>query len=275
MLPFIGSEALATGVLTRGQLRWNFVRIHPDVYLGAGAHRDIYINAVAAWLSTKRSGIVTGRAAAGLHGVQLIEDDVPIELIGKHGRRRSGIISYADRIGDDEVHHMGELPVASAARTALDLSRRLPRDDAVIHLDALASKTRITTAEVGALAARYRATRGIKQARTAIALMDGGATSPHQTRLRLTVLDAGLPRPRTSIVLGDNRWDATLPMGWDGPKVGLEHEDDLVNLTPAMRIARDELFQRLGWFTIRVLREHTRHSVVCRVRAAIRQRACY
>ncbi len=270
--PFIGSEALAAGVMSRGALRWNHTALHPDVYLENGARRDIDVNAYAAWLWTKRAGIITGRAAAALHGVRWIDDATPIELVARHGRRRPGIIVYEERIGPDEVSLRCDLPVATVARTALDLARHLPRDEAVVHLDALAAKTGITAEEIDELATRYAPSRGIRSARTAIALMDGGATSHHQTRLRLMVLDAGLPRPRTSILLHDNLWETVVSIGWEGPKVCLEHQDDLANQTAAQRIARDELLQRLGWHQIRALREHTRRSVVLRTRAAIRRR---
>ena len=272
MQPFLGSEALAAGVLTRGALRWNYSAVHPNVYLSNGASRNLYVSTVAAWLWTKRTGIIAGKAAAALHGVDWIEDNAPVELIARHGRRRPGIVVHEERIGDDEVIHMGDLRVTTAARTALDVARRLPRDEAVEHLDALAAKTGVTPAEIGALADRYRSARGISAARAAIGLMDGGADSQHQTRLRLTVLDAGLPRPRTSIVLGDDLWTAVLAIGWDGPKVGLEHQDDLAKLNPAQRIARDDMLHRLGWFQIEILREHTKQSIVHRVRTAMRHR---
>lgn len=273
MQPFLGSEALAAGVLTRGALRWNFTAVHPDVYLPNGAPRDLYVNAVAAWLWTKRTGIIAGKAAAALHGVNWIKDTVPIELIARHGKRRPGVVVYEERIDDDEVIQREDLRMTTPARTALDLARRLPRVEALEHLDAVAAKTSVTPADIGLLEDRYRTARGIRAARGIVGLMDPGAYSPSQSRLRLMMLDAGLPRPRTSIMLKDDLWEATLAMGWEGPMVGLEHVDDLAILNPVQRIARDELFQRLGWFRILAHHNHSRASIVNRVRTAIRRRA--
>jgi hypothetical protein len=106
-----------------------------------------------------------------------------------------------------------------------------------------------------------------------IDLMDGGASSRHQTRLRLMLHDAGLPRPCTSIVLSDTSRRAVLAIGWHDAMVGLEHESDLAMLGTIQRIDRDELIQRLGWFRILAHRNHTRASIVHRVRTALRQRA--
>jgi hypothetical protein len=103
--------------------------------------------------------------------------------------------------------------------------------------------------------------------------MDGGARSPQETWLRLLLIDAGLPRPRTAIHVGDEGWDAVMAMGWDGPMVGLDFEgDDSDRYRVVQEIESQELFQRLGWFHIRVRPQHTRASIVHRARTALRQR---
>lgn len=63
-------------------------------------------------------------------------------------------------------------------------------------------------------------------------------------------------------------------MGWEEPMVGLDCVDDqpVDRYRAVQQIAHEELFQRLGWFHIRVRREHTRKSIVFRVRTALRQR---
>jgi hypothetical protein len=273
MWPVVGTEAVATGALTRGSLRWNYTAVYPNVYLPNNARRDLYINTVSAWLWTGRKGIVAGRAAAALHGVRWIKDTVPIELIGKYRRRQTGVVVRDEGTSDDEVCKIGELPVTTPARTALDLARRLPRDAAVAHLDALAAVTGLTATDIASLEERHRATRGIRAAREAFDLMDGGARSPQETWLRLLLIDAGLPRPRTAIHVGDEGWDAVMAMGWDGPMVGLDFEgDDTDRYRVVQEIESQELFQRLGWFHIRVRPQHTRASIVHRARTALRQR---
>ncbi|WP_006245573.1 hypothetical protein [Mycolicibacterium tusciae] len=272
--PFIGSEAVARGAISRGALRWNYSAIHPDIYLRKDAWRDLYARTVAAWLWTGRTGIVTGLAAAALHGVSWIDDTVPVELIAKHGRRRPGVAIREERIGEDEVVRVGNLPVASPARTALDLGRHLERDSAVAHIDALAAVTGLTRDEIRFLEDRYHGARGIRAARIASGLMDGGARSQQQSQLRLRLIDAGLPRPRTSIVVGDDLWEAVIAMGWDGPKVGVDcfYAEDTDRYRAVQRIATDELFQRLGWLHFRIPPDHTAISAIRRVRAALQQR---
>jgi hypothetical protein len=275
MWPIVGTEAIANGVITRGQLRWNYTAIHPNVYAPNDARRTMYNNAFAAWLWTRRTGIIAGRAAAALYGVDWIDVNTPIELIAKKGRPRPGVIVREERIADDEIRQRGELRITTPARTALDLARRLPRDVAVAHLDALVAKTQLGNADVLELQDRYRETRGIRQARDALDLMDGGARTRKQTWLRLLLIDSGLPRPRTEIVVGDKWGDAIIAMGWDGPKVGVDYEDDtgyIDEYCAVQAINQYETIQRLGWMHIRVVARHTRASIVHRVRAALRER---
>lgn len=168
--PLIGSEAIAGGLLTRGQLRARYAAVHPGVYLPKGAEHTLAVRALAAWLWTGRRGVIAGRAAAALHDAKWVDATTPIEIIAEHGRRQPGVIVREETIGDDEVIHIGEVPVTSPARTAFDLARRLPRNAAVVHLDSLAAATGVTAADTAPLAQRYRGARGVRSADAALDL---------------------------------------------------------------------------------------------------------
>jgi hypothetical protein len=81
---------------------------------------------LGAWLWSKRKGIFTGVAASALHGADWVDDDIPIELILNCTRPPGGMTRH-ERIADDEFAWAGGLPLATPARTALDLGRYLPR----------------------------------------------------------------------------------------------------------------------------------------------------
>ena len=269
--PFVGAEAITNGELTRGQLRWNYTAMHPGIYLPNDGPRTLYTNTVAAWLWTGRKGVIAGRAAAALHGAKWVDSSTPIEVISEHTRRRKSVIVHEERIAPDEMTYIDDLPVASAARTALDIARHLPLDIAVPHLDALAAATGVTFDEVIALCERYQGARGVRRARTALALMDGGAQSPGETRLRLLLTDDGLPAPRTQIRVSDGFSEAFVDMGYDEPKVGLDYEGSHHSEDRGQYvydIGRAELIDREGWLDIRVVKEHSRRFILHRVREA-------
>lgn len=78
---FIGSAALRGGGLTRGRLRWNYRAMYPDVYVAKDRPPTLRQFIVGAWLWSGREGVITGRAAAALHGAKYVDDATPIELI--------------------------------------------------------------------------------------------------------------------------------------------------------------------------------------------------
>lgn len=79
--PFIGSEAVATGEVIKSALRTRYTKLFPDVYAGAGAELTPVIRARAAWLWSRRRGIVAGLSAAAVHGAQWVDATAPLEVL--------------------------------------------------------------------------------------------------------------------------------------------------------------------------------------------------
>lgn len=273
---FIGSEMLKTGVLTRGQLRWNYEPMFPDIYVPKAQPPQLQRRTVGAWLWSGRSGVITGRAAAALHGALWTNADTPIEMLWRSGRPPPGIVVRNERIEDDEITLIDGLSVTTPARTALDLARHLPRNQAVAHLDALSRATGVKALDALALIERYPRARGIRVAPTALDLMDGGAQSPRETSLRLMLIDDGLPRPSTQIRVSDGFNEALIDMGYEDVKVGLDY-DGKHHASDRPRyvhdIGRNELIERQGWLNIHVVAEHSRAFILHRVRSALRLRS--
>jgi hypothetical protein len=272
---FVGTEAISEGRLTRGQLRWNHTALHPGVYIPNDAERTLSLNTAAAWLWAGRKGVIAGRAAAALHGARWVDASTPIELIAEHTRKRDGVIVREERIAVDEITYVGELPVTTVARTALDLAKHLPRDIAVRHLDALAAATGVLPFDALALAEKYPGLRGIRRARIALALMDGGAESPKETWLRLVLTDAGFGRPRTQIRVCDGVDEAFIDMGYDEPMVGFDYDGwhHSENRGQYVHdIGRSEFVEREGWLDIHVVAEHSRRFILHRARKAFARR---
>jgi very-short-patch-repair endonuclease len=88
--------------------------------------------------------------------------------------------------------------------------------------------------------------------------MDGGAESPQETRTRLVLVDAGLPRPRTQIWVDEWRVD----MGYDEFKVGVEYEGEQHWTNPRIRaydIDRHAELLARGWVIVRVSADMLRY----------------
>jgi very-short-patch-repair endonuclease len=96
----------------------------------------------------------------------------------------------------------------------------------VIHLDALARATRVQPSDVLAVAESHPGGRGVRRLRDAVARMDGGAESPQETRVRLLLVDGGLPIPETQIEFRDQYGvvRVRVDMGWREWKVAVEYD---------------------------------------------------
>ena len=271
----LGSEAIASGALTRSQLRWNYRQIHRNVYLPKNALRSLWDNIYAAWLWSGRRGIIAGRAAAALHGAKWVDGFTPVEVVGPFNHPPPGIIVRRERIGVEDLVELGGLPVTNPVRTAFDIARHLPRGVAVAHLDALSAATGLAAAEVMPLIAGHQGARGVRQCQTALSLMDGGAQSPKESWLRLVLVDAGLPRPVTQIRVTDGHLVAYLDIGWEEPMVALEYDGDQHRNDRRQYvkdIRRAEMVDRLGWSVIKVINEDRPNVVIKRAREALARR---
>ena len=277
--PFLGSEALAAGVLTPYELRSRYVAVHKDVYLPRDAELTAVLRAKACWLRSRRRGVLAGYSASALHGAKWIDSTRPAAIIDTNRHRVAGVQTWEERIDDDEIGAVEGIRLTTPARTALDLARRLPLGAGVAAVDALAQATELKMADVELLIDRYQGRRGITAARAALALVDGGAQSPKETWLRLLLVRAGFPAVQTQIAVR-NEWgwaEAYLDMGWEDIKVAIEYDGDQ-HRSDRRQYVKDidrleMLEQRYGWIVVRVIAEHHPDDVIRRVREARARRA--
>lgn len=276
--PFLGSDAIADGALTRYVLRRDFIALHKDVYLDKSTAVTPIIRAKAAWLRSRRRGVLAGFSASALHGARWIDARLPAAIIDTNRRRVKGVTAWADSIESDEICLIGGMKVTTPARTALDVACRYPVDEAVAAIDALARATRLKMADVDLLADRYRGRHGIPTARTALELVDAGAESPRETWLRLMLIRNGYTPPTTQIRVYDEYGQlvAELDMGWEDIKVAVEYEGDHHRTDPDVfnkGIRRHDDVTELGWIVVRVTKRDTEGAVIGRVAAAFARRA--
>jgi Protein of unknown function (DUF559) len=276
--PFLGSEAVASGALTRSQLCTRYARLFRDVYVNRDIQVTAALRAKAGWLWAKRQGVVAGVSAAALHGSKWVEDTTTVELIHGNRHRLPGLHTRGDRIEEDEITVVNGVPVTTPARTVLDLGCWYPTMSGVAAIDSLARATEFKAADVELLAQRYPGRRGIARARLAITLFDAGAQSPKETWLRLVLVDAGLPRPQTQIPVRDEFGTviAYLDLGWEHLRVAVEYDGEQHRSDRSQYnwdIRRLEILHRLGWIVIRVVAGDRPAGIVRRVKTALAGRA--
>ena len=129
----------------------------------------------------------------------------------------------------------GELPATSMIRTVADVSRRLDVVNAVIVADMALHAKKVDLDELRAYARNRRGKKGVIRLRKVLKLADPDAESPMETRLRLVLVFAGLPRPQVNARIEDKhgRFLARVDLYYPGPRVAIEydggtHRDSLV-----------------------------------------------
>ncbi|MDA2891673.1 DUF559 domain-containing protein [Mycolicibacterium sp. BiH015] len=276
MEPFIGSAAVRHGELTRRGLARHYRAIFRDVYLANDIELTAAIKAEAAWLAT--GAVLGGLSAAAVYGTKWLNPAVPAEIVRADRHAPAGIITHSWRLAAGETCLVAGVNATTPARTAFDIGRSRSPALAIPVIDALMNATRVSTAQIAAVAAAHPGTRGVRCIPALLELVDGGAESPQETRVRLILVRGGLPRPETQIVFRDLR--IRVDMGWRTWKVAVEY-DGIQHWNErkqrAWDIERMALLEAAGWAVIRVSSDmlHRPEVIVERVRAKLIERGAY
>ena len=288
--PFLGTTAIAAGVVTPKQLRGpSFRGLCRGVFVAADVELTYLLRCEAGALAMGAlavlpSGIrpgtppgptaLAGWSAAEMLGAECAPLRVPVEVLVTAGHRRSqqGLWARHGRALPGELRSGVPIPVpgsrhrhvpgrmvttTSALRTAFDLARREERIDAVIALDALSRVGEFAPGAVLEVAARHPGERGIARLPGLVALANPLAESPMETRVRLALHDHGVRPPVLQHPVGAYRIDLAYP----DLLLGIEY-DGGCHLSPEQAradLARQAFLVRRGWEILRPLAEHVLH----------------
>jgi very-short-patch-repair endonuclease len=252
--PFRGSAAIASGLLTRGQLRGpRFRRLFPDVYAPAALEADLALRSRAAGLLVAGRGAVAGYAAAELWGASCAPSDEPAHVLMTERYSSDGLRVHRDYFDFDEtvpIHSGGVL--TTPERTAYDLARWSPQlVERVVALDALAHRGAKLDA-VRFLRNRYLGSHGGADIGEAIGLSDARAESPMETRVRVPLVLAGLrPEVQYPVVVNGRRY--RLDLAFPELLIAVEYDGAKHRLQARARrdLVREADLSSAGWRILR------------------------
>ena len=261
--------------MTRHALQTKHRKLHQNVYAPNGLALTARTRATAAWLWSGRSATLAGYSAAAALGSRWLPDEAPAELARIRYPAPPGIRIHSGLIATDEVVTIDGMDCTCVERTCYDIGRRQPLDTGIIRIDALLKATRVPVDQVMLIEQRYPGARGIRRLRTALALVDSGAESPQETRLRLLLVRSGLPRPTTQIPVHHGPVRRRIDLGWPEWHVGVEYDGEQHWTSPRQHaddIERLEFLAAHGWTIVRVSATQLRYqqaAIVARVRKAL------
>ena len=235
--PFIGTEALANETIPERAMRKSYQQLYPGVFVPRGVEPTAGQRAEAAWLWSKRRGVVAGSSAAAILGAKWVDGSQPAELMHDNQRPPPRLIVRNETLESGESID-GAMRVTTAARTGFDIGRHtVSRVQAVQRLDALTSATGVTVAAIEDVVRAHPGVRGLTRLRRVLPLVDGGAESPQETVARLALIDAGLPAPQTQFRVFGRYGEiiARTDMAYPEVMVGIEYDGPQHWTDPAVR----------------------------------------
>jgi hypothetical protein len=259
--PFTVDDAAAAGLSRddlHGLLRAGAVRrILHGVYVTAHRPDSLRLRAAALARVIPAGSLVCRRSAAWLYGVDAMAVGAhltvpPIEIVVPTSRtppRRPGVRAYTAELGLGDVHQVDGVAATTPLRTAADLSRWLPRTDAVVAVDAMTHKGIPHLDELAAELPRWKGERGVARAAEVTSLAEPKTESPGESRLRLRIVDAGFPRPEAQVqFFEDGVVGYRLDLGYRKRRKAIEYDGEASHSGAADRRYDEE---RRQWFDAR------------------------
>jgi hypothetical protein len=241
---FRGTAAVAAGLVTPGALRGpRFERLFPDTYVRApeDGPPDLALRSLAAYRYVEPAGVLSGYSAAELLGASCGPLDAPADVTVPHRGQRPipGLQVCRTQLVPGEITEVKGVRVTSPVRTAYDLARRGDLVERVVAVDRLANVHRFSPDLLLHFAARNPGARGNDGLAEVLAHADRRAGSPTETRLRMLIVEAGLPRPEVQWVVQDERARTAvwLDLAWPEQMIGIEYEG--ADHTSPDRVLRD------------------------------------
>ena len=229
-LVFRGSDAVACGALTRGQLRGPAVkRLCQGIYTVASRQvtHELHCRGVA--LALQPDAVISGRSAATVRGVRLCWAEDPVNVIAPPEMRlghRKGLDVRRTKIEPADWGLWADGKLATPMRMALDILLGRPLPEAVADLDAVLRAKLVDRAAVAAMMAS-RSDNGIITARRAVEMANPeAAESLPESILRVHLELAGLaPVPQYWLEDRHGRI-ARVDLAFPECKVAVEYDGD-------------------------------------------------
>ena len=203
--PFTVADARRAGV------RWDrlqtkmWTRLSRGQYAWVGLPQDARLKLEAVARRVPAEYAFSGLTAAWLHGLGIgwtepievtVGRDVPI-------RARAGVRLRRAALSEPDVVTRQGFRTTSAMRTVCDLGSRVDAVASVVAVDMALHAGLVQLSELATHVVTHAGDKGIKRLRRSVLLADPRSESPMETRVRMELIRARLPRPCVQAELRD------------------------------------------------------------------------
>jgi hypothetical protein len=279
--PFTRAEARAHGVGDSALQSRPWQPVLRGVWKHETLPDDRTTRIAAARLVLPDSAVFVNLTAAWLYGAdvrRLTDLDVHVGFpAGKRIRPQSFLIVSQETLARDDIARVDGLPVTTPVRTAFDALRLLRGPERLVVADALCHLGLVGVPTLRAYFASQRRLRNLRVGERLVDLIEPLAESPMETRLRVVLIDGGLPRPYVQFPVtdGSGRVFARLDLAYPEHKVAIEFDGAWHWNRRRDDDRRRDRLRALGWDVLVFSAEDLKapEAVVSRVAAALRRRA--
>jgi len=178
---------------------------------------------------------------------------VPRDAVTRH---RPGLRLHRALLDAEDQAEVEVIAVTSAAPTVLDLARTRGRWASVVAADSALRRKLCSPDDLDRALERITGLRGVVPARVVVEDSEPRSRSAGESRLRLTLVDGGLPRPRAGYLLFNDFGDpiAEGDLVYDERLVWLEYDGFSVHTERATfrnDRGRERMLRARGWEVIR------------------------
>lgn len=276
--PFTAAQAEALGV-SRSSLRGSQWR---NVFRGVWAHVDLpdsrELRFAAVRLVLPEGDFVCGLTSAWLYGIDVQDRRGDLVWMGcRTGRRlrtRSGCLVREITVEDCDLQVVDGVLMTTPLRTVFDCGRWLSLVEGVVVADAICHSGAVDRGTLKQYARTHRALRGVRRLDQVVDLVEPKSESPMETRVRLLIVFAGLPRPEAQLVILDRNRNfvARVDLGYPEQRLIVEYDGAFHWEQRRADDRRRDAIRDLGWQVLVVSREDyydTPELTVAKVRHAL------
>jgi len=196
---------------------------------------------------------------------------------GRRIRRQRFLVVTQETLSPDDITTVEGLLVTTPERTAFDALRLLRGAERLVVADALCHLGLTSVPAIRAYFAAQKRLRNLRVGARLIDLVEPLAESPMETRVRVALIEGGLPRPVAQFVVLDGWGDfvARLDLAYPDDKVAVEYDGAWHWDTRRDDDRRRDRLRAMGWDVLVVSAEDLKRpeAIVARTAAALRRRA--
>lgn len=231
MEPFTVEEARERGIEywhLRSRRRWQ--RLAHGIYAPAERIPNPLMALAAARMRLPAGAVFSGLTAAWLHGLDT--PPTPVEMTIAPGVPISGRAGMRVRrcaLNRREIVTVRGHPATSIERTLADASGLLSLTEAVVVVDTALRLRRTDLKRLTAAAKASAGRLGVAMFRRVLTHAEPNAESQMESRLRMVLVGAGLPRPAAQVEIHDSRANfvGRLDLYYPDHRLGIEYDGAL------------------------------------------------